>query len=38
MGIFIKAVVALENKNTRVAFAMIHKDQTYDVTKVCRPV
>jgi transposase len=33
-----KAVVALANKNARVAFAMIHEDQTYDVTKMCRPV
>ena len=31
-----KAVVALANKNARVAFALIHEDQPYDVTKMCR--
>jgi hypothetical protein len=30
-----KAVVALANKNARVAFALIHADQPYDVTKMC---
>ena len=30
-----KAVVALANKNARVAFALIHEDQPYDVTKMC---
>ena len=30
-----KAVVALANKNARMAFAIIHKEQTYDVTKMC---
>ena len=29
------AVVALANKNARVAFAMVHEEQTYDVTKMC---
>jgi transposase len=33
-----KAVVALANKNARVAFAIIYNDQTYDVTKVCGAV
>ena len=33
-----KAVVTLANKNACVAFAIIHEDQTYDVTKVCRGV
>ncbi len=31
-----KAVVALANKNARVAFAIMHGGQTYDVTKMCR--
>ena len=30
-----KAVVALANKNARMAFALIHEDQPYDVTKMC---
>ena len=30
-----KAVVALANKNARMAFALIHKDEPYDVTKMC---
>ena len=30
-----KAVVALANKNARVAFALIQGDQPYDVTKMC---
>ena len=30
-----KAVVALANKNARVAFALMHEDQPYDVTKMC---
>ncbi len=30
-----KAVVALANKNARMAFALIHKDEPYDVTKLC---
>jgi len=30
-----KAVVALANKNARVAFALIHEDQPYDVMKMC---
>ena len=30
------AVVALANKNARVAFALMHQDQSYDVTKMCR--
>ena len=29
------AVVALANKNARGALAMIHEEQTYDVTKMC---
>ena len=29
-----KAVVALANKNARMAFAIIHKDEPYDVTKL----
>jgi len=33
-----KAVVALANKNARVAFAIIYNDQTYDVTKMCGAV
>lgn len=33
-----KAVVALANKNARVAFAIIYHDQTYDVTNVCGAV
>jgi len=33
-----KAVVALANKNARVAFALMHGDQPYDVTKMCRAV
>ncbi len=33
-----KAVVALANKNARVAFAIISHDQTYDVTKMCGAV
>jgi transposase len=31
-----KAVVALANKNARVAFALIHGEQPYDVTKMCQ--
>ncbi len=31
-----KAVVALANKNARVAFAIMHGDQPYDVTKMCQ--
>jgi len=31
-----KAVVALANKNARVAFAIMQGGQTYDVMKVCR--
>ena len=31
-----KAVVALANKNARVAFAMVSGGQTYDVRQVCR--
>ena len=30
-----RAVVALANKNARVAFALMHRDQPYDVTKMC---
>jgi len=30
-----KAIVALANKNARVAFALMHADQPYDVTKMC---
>ena len=30
-----KAVVALANKNARVAFALLHRGHPYDVTKVC---
>jgi transposase len=33
-----KAVVALANKNARVAFALMHEDQPYDVTKMCHIV
>jgi transposase len=31
-----KAVVALANKNARVAFALIHGEQPYEVTKMCQ--
>jgi len=31
-----KAVVALANKNARVAFALMHGGQPYEVTKMCR--
>ncbi len=31
-----KAIVALANKNARVAFALIHTDQPYDVTNMCK--
>jgi hypothetical protein len=31
-------VVALANKNARVAFAIISHEQTYDVTNVCGAV
>ena len=30
-----KAIVALANKNARMAFALIHGEQLYDVTKMC---
>ena len=30
-----KAVVALANKNARMALALIPKDEPYDVTKLC---
>ncbi len=33
-----KAVVALANKNARVAFALMHEEQPYDVTKMCGTV
>ncbi len=33
-----KAVVALANKNARVAFAVLSGDQAYDATQVCGPV
>jgi transposase len=33
-----KAVVALANKNARVAFALMHEEQPYDVTKMCGAV
>lgn len=33
-----KAIVALANKNARMAFALIYKDQPYDVAKMCAPV
>jgi len=31
-----KAVVALANKNARVAFALLHGEQPYEVTKMCQ--
>jgi len=31
-----KAVVALANKNARVAFAVLTRDQEYDATHVCQ--
>ncbi len=31
-----KAVVALANKNARVALALMQEDQPYDVRKMCR--
>jgi len=31
-----KAVVALANKNARVAFAVLSRAQEYDATQVCR--
>jgi hypothetical protein len=31
-----KAVVALANKNARVAFALMHGEQPYEVTKMCQ--
>jgi transposase len=31
-----KAVVALANKNARVAFAVLSRDQAYEATQVCR--
>ena len=31
-----KAVVALANKNARVAFAIMHGNQPYDVTTMCQ--
>jgi transposase len=31
-----KAVVALANKNARVAFALMHGEQSYEVTKMCQ--
>jgi len=33
-----KAVVALANKNARMAFALIHTEQPYDSTKMCGAV
>ena len=33
-----KAIVALANKNARMAFALIYNDQPYDVTKMCGAV
>jgi len=33
-----KAIVALANKNARMAFALISKDQPYDVAKMCEAV
>ena len=33
-----KAIVALANKNARMAFAIIYNDQTYDDTKMCEAV
>jgi hypothetical protein len=33
-----KAVVALANKNARMAFALIYNDQPYDVPKMCGAV